>query len=72
MTEKTKTKTNTSTKNQNQQTKNQNQTKNQPTNEPTTKNNEVLFEVLTVLKDIRDLLETRLKKPIDTSIFHNK
>lgn len=49
----------------NTKTKNQNQTKNQPTNEPTTKNDAVLFEILTVLKDIRDLLESRLNKKLD-------
>lgn len=45
-------------------------TKNQ--NQPTTKNDAVLFEVLTVLKDIRDLLESRLKKPIDISELFKK
>lgn len=36
-----------------------------------TKNNEI-DEVIILLKEIKELLETRLKKPIDTSIFHSK
>lgn len=43
--------------------KSQPQIKNQPTNETT---------IIQLLTEIRDLLESRLKKPIDTSIFHNK
>lgn len=37
-----------------------------------TKKNDEIDEVIILLKEIKDLLETRLKKPIDTSIFHSK